>query len=459
VSSADTDLIADVSLDKIGNSGTTQIVLVGRGNSSNAYRGKLGISPAGGVTAYLTKVVAGAESTVAQVMVPGLAYTAGTTLRVRLQAVGSGPTSLKFKVWKTSDPEPSAWRLSTTDATAATQTAGGIGLWTYTSGAVTNGPLTLSVDNLAARPTAAPPANVSPTAQFTSTTADLTASFNGSTSSDSEGSIASYSWDFGDNTAIGTAVGPNHAYATAGTYQVVLTVTDNDGATGTVTHPVTVAAPTGGSAFATDTFGRSSASGFGTAESGGAWTVAGTASNYTVAGGVGRIKIATAGSGPNAYLAAATSTDTDITADITIDKPGTGNTGIQVALVRRGNASNAYRGKLALSSTGALTAYLTKVVAGAETTIAQTPVTGLTYTAGDTLHLRMQAIGSGSTALRFQVWKGTDTEPASWRLSTTDSTPAVQSAGGIGIWTYLSSAATNAPVTITVDNVSAQHTN
>ncbi len=137
---------------------------------------------------------------------------------------------------------------------------------------------------------------------------------------------------------------------------------------------------------------------------------------------------------------------------------GTGNTGIQVALVGRGNATNAYRGKLALSSTGTLTAYLTRVVAGAETTVAQTPVTGLTYASGETLHLRLQVIGSGSTALQFKVWKGSDPEPASWRLSTTDTTAALQSAGGIGVWTYLSSAATNAPVTVTVDNVAATHT-
>ena len=189
---------------------------------------------------------------------------------------------------------------------------------------------------------------------------------------------------------------------------------------------------------------------------GGAWTA--PRSNYTVAGGAGKIRIAAAGSGPNAYLNSVSSTDTDLTADFSIDKVGTGNTGTQIALVARGNASNAYRGKVAISSTGAVTAYLTKVVSGAESTVIQTTVTGMTYAAGDTLHLRMQAIGSGRT-LKFKVWKGSDAEPSAWRLSTTDSTAAVQSASGVGVWTYLSGAATNAPVTVSVDNVSAQHTN
>ncbi|WP_231497246.1 fibronectin type III domain-containing protein [Arthrobacter sp. MA-N2] len=96
-----------------------------------------------------------------------------------------------------------------------------------------------------------------PVAAFTSSTAALTATFDGSTSSDPGGSVASYSWDFGDGSPAGTGVKPSHTYAAAGTYQVKLTVTDNTGLTGTVTHAVTLAAaatapaaPTGASATA-----------------------------------------------------------------------------------------------------------------------------------------------------------------------------------------------------------------
>jgi YVTN family beta-propeller protein len=56
--------------------------------------------------------------------------------------------------------------------------------------------------------------------------ADL--SFNGSKSSDSDGTVTGYAWDFGDGTgASGAAV--HHTYAKAGTYQVTLTTTDNEG--------------------------------------------------------------------------------------------------------------------------------------------------------------------------------------------------------------------------------------
>ncbi len=62
-----------------------------------------------------------------------------------------------------------------------------------------------------------------------------------STSSDPDGSIAGYSWNFGDATT-STAQNPSHSYAAAGTYNVTLTVTDNQGATNSVSHSVTVAA-------------------------------------------------------------------------------------------------------------------------------------------------------------------------------------------------------------------------
>jgi len=80
--------------------------------------------------------------------------------------------------------------------------------------------------------------NARPTAAFTSSTDQLQASFDATGSADSDGSIASYAWDFGDGTT-GSGVSPSHAYATAGTYPVTLTVTDDDGAIGTVSHTVT----------------------------------------------------------------------------------------------------------------------------------------------------------------------------------------------------------------------------
>lgn len=80
--------------------------------------------------------------------------------------------------------------------------------------------------------------NTPPTANFTFTTAGLTASFT-DTSTDSNGSIAARSWNFGDGST-STAQNPTRTYAAAGTYTVTLTVTDNGGATATTSKQVTV---------------------------------------------------------------------------------------------------------------------------------------------------------------------------------------------------------------------------
>jgi len=86
------------------------------------------------------------------------------------------------------------------------------------------------------------PTNTPPVANFTFTTSNLTATFT-DTSTDSDGTIASRSWNFGDGTAASTATNPSHTYAAAGTYNVALSVTDNGGAGHTVTKAVTVTAP------------------------------------------------------------------------------------------------------------------------------------------------------------------------------------------------------------------------
>ncbi|GGO74445.1 S8 family serine peptidase [Nonomuraea cavernae] len=84
--------------------------------------------------------------------------------------------------------------------------------------------------------------NRPPTASFTSSCTQLACSFNGSGSSDPDGTIASYAWNFGDGST-GTGATATHTYGTAGTYTVTLTVTDNAGATASTTRQVTAGTP------------------------------------------------------------------------------------------------------------------------------------------------------------------------------------------------------------------------
>ena len=92
-----------------------------------------------------------------------------------------------------------------------------------------------------ARALFAGPPNQLPVAAFTSACNGLSCPFNGSASTDQDGTVDSYAWDFGDG-ATATGPTPSHAYASAGTYPVTLTVTDNLGGTDVQTGSVLASA-------------------------------------------------------------------------------------------------------------------------------------------------------------------------------------------------------------------------
>lgn len=241
VGATDTETQVRLSFDKSSTGGGNYASVMGRVVGADNYAARIWIRNNQGVQLQLMN----GNTILKAVNIDGLTYLPGTQLQVRFQAVGTSPTELKAKVWAIGSTEPAAWQLTATDSTASLQAAGSVSLRSYISGTATGGTVVTRFGNLIAQPSGsvtAPPANVPPTAAFTQAATFLTASFDASTSTDSDGSIASFVWDFGDG-ASGTGVTTNHAYAAAGAYPVKLTVTDNAGASATKTSTVTVQAP------------------------------------------------------------------------------------------------------------------------------------------------------------------------------------------------------------------------
>ncbi len=85
--------------------------------------------------------------------------------------------------------------------------------------------------------------NQPPIAEFSLSTATgnapLTILFDASATSDPDGTVTSYIWDFGNGEA-GTGITTSHTFTDPGTYVIYLAVTDNDGANHAATKIVTV---------------------------------------------------------------------------------------------------------------------------------------------------------------------------------------------------------------------------
>ena len=124
---------------------------------------------------------------------------------------------------------------------------------TYTAGGSYTVALTVTDDDNATGATSqvvtvSPPPNAPPTASFTFSCTNLACTFNAGGSSDTDGTIGSYAWTFGDGTS-GSGVAPSKTYTAGGSYTVALTVTDDDNATGATSQVVTVSAPGAGLAI------------------------------------------------------------------------------------------------------------------------------------------------------------------------------------------------------------------
>ncbi|MHA6669450.1 PKD domain-containing protein [Homoserinimonas sp. A447] len=297
-----------------------------------------------------------------------------------------------------------------------------------------------------------PPPNQPPVASFTSSTNALTATVNGSASSDPDGTIAQYAWNFGDG---GTATGQtaSRTYAAAGTYTITLTVTDDDGATATTTRSVTVSTgtpppppppPPPGGELASDAFSRTVANGWGTAPVGGAWS--GSTAGAAVNGSAGTTAHSP-GTTRRQLLSGISASSTDSRVSLSVNATTTGG-GARVGVVGRQVGGDFYQARVLFQSNGTCGLQLLQ---GSSSVLANTTVPGVSCAGGQSVELRVHVTGTNPTTLRTRIWATGSAEPTTWQVNATSTAASLQTPGSIGIESYLSSSA-NSSVTVSYDN-------
>lgn len=169
-----------------------------------------------------------------------------------------------------------------------------------------------------------------------------------------------------------------------------------------------------GDTYAADAFGRTVAAGWGTADTGQAWTVASTASDFSVTPGNGLHSHSSLNVARTATLPCA-ATDLDVTADFSTPVLAAGGSLYAYVTARQADSSNFYTARVQMTTTQTMVLTIRKRVAGTETELAN--ITVPTAHAASTWYtVRLRVVGS---ALSAKLWQVGNLEPA-WQITATD---------------------------------------
>lgn len=199
-----------------------------------------------------------------------------------------------------------------------------------------------------------------------------------------------------------------------------------------------------------DDFVRTTANGWGTAPTGGSYTVSNSpASFFSVTGSVGRVTALAPGRSAGAQVGPAVQ---EVMSQVAITVPGVdaARLGTYTALESRRQADGtAYRAKLIIGRSGTARLAVSRTAKQVESFIG-TSVSVPTAFAGQRLMLQSQVTGTSPVVIRVRVFPFGSPTPSAWQLSVSDSSASrIAIAGRSGMWTYISSA--SVPTTIDFD--------
>ena len=251
--------------------------------------------------------------------------------------------------------------------------------------------------------------------------------------------------------------------ATGNTSEFALNMLVGGGGGGSTptTTPTTTPTPTPTAflpaVFVADQFSRTVVNGWGSAPTGGTYTLTGSSANFDTTGSTGTMELPSAGVARDGLLLQVAAQNVDLTARVQTNKVPTGYGQIAYLLARRGSTNNQYRARMRFASNGSVWLQATKLVAGAETALSgEVQVTGLSHAAGRWMRMRAEVAGSNPTWVRIKAWADGQTEPSAWQYQVTDSEVSVQGTGAVGLRAYISGSSTNAPLIVTWDDFSVK---
>jgi hypothetical protein len=207
----------------------------------------------------------------------------------------------------------------------------------------------------------------------------------------------------------------------------------------------------GGTRDVTDAFGRTVANGWGSADTGQAWTAEnGAASDYSVSGGTGRMAHPTTAVERH-MLSAETYGDVRIKMEVVVPAVATGDYYSCGQIVRHQNVNNFYMVDVNFNTDGTIVPDLYQFIGGAHTLLKAGVSVG-TYTAGTRVHIEVMSRG---TTLMVRAWKDGSARPNWYNDSVVlyDSGETdIGVTGRVGIQSYRSASNTNANLTLQFDN-------
>lgn len=233
----------------------------------------------------------------------------------------------------------------------------------------------------------------------------------------------------GGTTTVSVKFAPTGAGARSATLSVAHSGTNS---------PVTVALsgtgltpPPSSTTIAADPFTRTVSGGWGSAPTGGAWSVvSGPATDFSVNGS--RALAVTPGSSTQRAVVLPTTSAQDVDASVKTVFPGrpVGSPYYAYLLLRRQSGGAYYRIGAVLRPDGTV-ALRGQTDTGASL-FAET-VTGTSFAAGGSVRVRVQVTGANPTTIRARAWADGTAEPTAWAVTATSSAAGLQNAGSVGL--------------------------